>query len=226
MSYMFNEFNIKTFPAETIVWRDGAYVPDLSTLKNGAIDKNYDLPVHIIYVGQITGKNELNIDVCVNNQPVFLSVNVKNKIPAFLNIFIKNTGKNSEIRGHVMTENASELNLDICAHHAGPDTGILIKSKLLGNASSKSVLSGTAIIDKNCNNCTSDIGFSALLDKTAHATFIPAQEISSIPAAADHSASVFHATDAQIQFLRAAGMSGAECDMAMRDAFINDFPLF
>ena len=45
MSYMWNEFNIKTFPAETIVYRDGEYCPDLSTLENKPIDKKYDLPV-------------------------------------------------------------------------------------------------------------------------------------------------------------------------------------
>ena len=46
---MWNEFNIKTFPAETIVYRDGEYVPELSTLTNDAINDTFDLPVHIIY---------------------------------------------------------------------------------------------------------------------------------------------------------------------------------
>ena len=59
---MWNEFNIKTFPAETIVFRDGVYCPDLSTIKSTIIDKKYDLPVHIIYVGEIVDKNELNIN--------------------------------------------------------------------------------------------------------------------------------------------------------------------
>ena len=79
MSYMWNEFNIKTFPAETIVYRDGKYCPDLSTIKSGQIDKKYDLPVHIIYVGEIIDKNDLFIDINVENQPVFLSVDIKNK---------------------------------------------------------------------------------------------------------------------------------------------------
>ena len=107
MSYMWNEFNIKTFPAETIVYRNGKYCPDLSTISSGVIDKKYDLPVHIIYVGEIADLNELNIEINVENQPVFLSVDIKNKKPAFLNIFIKNTGKNSELRGHVFVENFS-----------------------------------------------------------------------------------------------------------------------
>lgn len=226
MSYMWNEFNIKTFPAETIVWRDGVYNAELSTLKNAAIDKKLDRPVHIIYVGEIAGENNLNIDISASNQPVFLSVNIKNKKPAFLNIFIKNAGKNSEIRGHVMVENSSELNLNITGHHAGPDTGILINAKLLGNAGSKSVLSGTAMIDKNCNGCISDIGFSALLDKDASAKFTPAQRISSLPVSAGHSASIFTPTKMQIEYLRGGGLSGAEARAAITDAFKNDFPLF
>ena len=102
MSYMWNEFNIKTFPAETIVFRDWVYCADLSTLPNAPINKNYDLPVHIIYVGEIAGENNLEISVGAENQKVCISVNVKNNLPDFLNIFIKNAGKNSEILGHVM----------------------------------------------------------------------------------------------------------------------------
>ena len=34
MSYMWNEFNIKTFPAETLVFRDGVFYPDLSEYEN------------------------------------------------------------------------------------------------------------------------------------------------------------------------------------------------
>ena len=67
MSYMWENFNIKPFPAETIVYRDGKYCPDLSTIKNVPINKNYDLPVHIIYVGEIDGKNKLDIDINIPN---------------------------------------------------------------------------------------------------------------------------------------------------------------
>ena len=130
MSYMWNEFNIKTFPAETIVYRDGKYCPDLSTLENKTIDKKYDLPVHIIYVGEIVDKNELNINIDVEKQPVFLSVDIKNKKPAFLNVFIKNIGKNSELRGHIFVENFDSLELNINAGHLCKNTGILVHTKL------------------------------------------------------------------------------------------------
>ena len=133
MSYMWNEFNIKTFPAETIVYRDGKYCPDLSTIKSGQIDKKYDLPVHIIYVGEIIDKNDLFIDINIENQPVFLSVDIKNKKPAFLNIFIKNTGKNSELRGHVFVENFDHLDLNINAGHFYKNTGILVHTKIIAH---------------------------------------------------------------------------------------------
>lgn len=220
---MWNEFNIKTFPAETIVFRDGVYVADLSTLPNAPIDKNYDLPVHIIYVGEIAGKNRLNIDVLVQNQKVFFSADIKNKKPAFLNIFIKNAGKNSEIRGHVMITNESEFEYECMAHHTEKNTGIFVKTKLFGRENSKSKLSGTAIIDNGCKECASDIGFSALAAQNAKIEFMPAQRICAEPVSAEHSASIYRPNDAQILYLRQAGLSGQEVNDAMIEAFKNDF---
>ena len=89
---MWNEFNIKTFPAETVVYRDGVYCPELSTLPDAPINKNYDLPVHVIFVGEIDRENNLNFAVGAENLKVILSVNLKIKKPAFLNIFIKKAG--------------------------------------------------------------------------------------------------------------------------------------
>ncbi len=223
---MWKEFNIKTFAAETLVYRDGIFCPELSTLKSANINKKLALPAHIIYIGEIAGKNDLNINISAQNQQVFLSVRVKNNLPAFLNIFIKNTGKNSELRGHVMLTNNANLTYNCTAHHMAPDTGILIKTKIIAEKDSTSVLSGTALIDKNCENVISDIGFSALADKTAKITFTPAQRISAIPCVADHSAAYYHPSDFQIQYLRGAGLATGEVQDALREAFMNDFPLF
>ena len=79
MSYIWQDFNIKTFPAETVVFRDGVFCPELSTLDNPVLDKNYDLPVHYIYVGELTGENNLDIIINENvkNQKIFLSFKVK-----------------------------------------------------------------------------------------------------------------------------------------------------
>lgn len=221
MSYMWNEFNIKTFPAETIVYRDGVYCPELSTLAEGAIDETYDLPVHIIYVGEIAGKCRLDVMVDAQNQKVVISINIKNKLPAFLNIFIKNTGKNSEINGTVLLQNHSNLEYECVAHHMCENTAVLIKNKLLAYKNSTSKLSGTAIIDKGCIGCESDIGFSAMAEQGAKIEFMPSQRISAEPKSAEHSASIYRASDAQIQFLRGAGLSGAEVDKVLKEAFLS-----
>ena len=226
MSYMWENFNIKPFPAETIVYRDGKYCPDLSTIKNGPIYINYDLPVHIIYVGVIDGKNELNIDVNIANQKVFLSVNVKNKKPVFLNIFIKNTGKNSEIHGHVLLDNYDNLTYNCTANHLSANTGIFLQNKLIANKNSISKLSGIAIIGKDCPDSNSEIAFSAIAAPDAKIEFLPAQRISSVPNAAGHSASIYSPKPVQIEYLRESGLSTTEIDQVMREAFINDFSLF
>ncbi len=228
MSYMWNKFNIKTFPSETIVYCDGVYNPEISTLaETDIIDKKYDLPIHIIYVGDIKDENILNINITVMDQPVFLTVNIKNKLPAFLNIFIKNTGKNSKIRGHIMCENSSELSLKIIAEHDAPNTEILLQTKIIGDKNSFSSASGVAIINPNCKNCRSDIRFAGhTLDKSAKIRFMPSQRILSVPEFADHSAYIFHPNNKIENYLRIAGLSGAEVKDAMIEAFINDFDLF
>ncbi len=228
MSYIWNKFNIKTFPAETIVYCDGNYQPQFSTLPETDIfTKRYDLPIHIIYVGKIEKENTLNININIENQPVFLSVNIENNFPAFFNIFIKNTGKNSEIRGHIMCKNSSDLSLKIIAEHDAPDTGILLQTKIMGNKNSFSRASGTAIINPNCKNSRSDIRFAGhLLDKSAKIRFLPSQRILSVPEFADHSAYLFNINENIENYLRNAGLSGVEVKDAMIEAFIKDFDLF
>ncbi len=226
MSYMWNEFNIKTFAAETIVYRDGAYCADLSTLPDGPITKKYDLPVHIIYMGEIAGKCRLNIEISACGQPVFLDVRVKNNLPAFLNIFIKNTGKNSELRGHVFLENDDNLEFDCRAHHASENTGILIQTNIMAGRNSVSKISGAAFIEKNCGECTSDIAFRAMCEPGARMQFIPAQYISAVPKFAGHSAAMHAPTQPQIQFLRGGGLATAEVNDALREAFKSNFTLF
>ena len=223
---MWDEFNIKTFDAETVVYRDGVYCPELSTIVGTDFDKNYDRPIHIIYVGDIAGNCRLNVNIFVENQPVFLSAKIKNKKPAFLNIFIKNAGKNSEFRGHVIIHNENNIKFNCNALHTAPDTTILLKTKLIAGRNSVSKLTGTAEIEKNCNDVNSDISFCALADKTARIEFMPAQRISAVPTSAEHSASIYQPTVQQFEYLRGSGLSGAEVDSATREAFVNDLDLF
>ena len=213
-------------PAETLVYCDGLFHDELSTLKNCDISQKYDLPVHIIYLGEIDNEHTLNININVDDQPVFLTVNIENKKPAFLNIFIKNTGKNSELRGHILLKNYSDLVFNCEAQHKESNTGILLQTKLIGFANSFSKLSGTAIINKNCENTKSDISFAGLVDKTARVKFRPTQKIMSVPDKAEHSAYMFHGSDAQINYLRSSGLGTQEVTQVLNEAFMNDFNLF
>lgn len=223
---MWNEFNIKTFASETIVYRDGVYCPELSTLADGPINKTYELPVHIIYIGEIAGKCRLDIELGAQDQQVFLDVRVKNKMPAFFNIFIKNAGKNSEIRGHVLLENSDTLTFDCRAEHLSANTGVLVQNNLIGGPDSVSKLSGASVIKKDCDECISDIAFTAMCDTGARVEFMPAQYISSVPKMAGHSASLYTPSAPQILYLRQGGLATAEVNDALRDAFRNKFTLF
>lgn len=222
MNYLWQEFNIKTFPSETVVFKNGIFMPDLSTLSSSDINNRYDLPVHIIYVGEITGDNRLNINISVCDQPVFLTVKVENKTPAFLTIFVKNTGKNSFFNGKVLIQNHSHLNLESHGLHAAAKTGIIINSKIVAHPGSVTHATGIAEIQTGCVNCESNIGFSALAAKDARIEFVPQQLISATPLSAEHSASLYKASPQQVEFLREAGLGTAEVKTVLEEAFIND----
>lgn len=219
---MWNEFNIKTFPSETIVFRDGVYCPELSTLENTPINTRYNLPVHIIYVGEIAGDNTLDISVGAKNQQIIISANVKIKSAANFNIFIKNAGEKSHITGTVLLQNDGELNYTCNARHLYENTGILIKTKLLASKNSTSKLSGVAIIDKECKDCESDIAFVAMMESGAKIDFMPSQRISAEPVRADHSASIYEPTQAQEFFLRCAGLGTFEVQDVLKEAFLSE----
>ncbi len=222
MSYIWQDFNIKTFPAETIVFRDGVYCPELSTIDYKSIDITYDLPVHIIYVGNIKDDKKLNIELNSDNQNVFVSVKINVDNPAFLKFFIKNSGENSKIKTNIIIENKSILNFNCFAEHLYKNTGIFVKTKLLAHQNSVSKLSADAIIKNNVELCQSSIDLSAMADDNAKIIFLPAQHISTEPDKASHSASIFRPNDEQILYLRESGLSGTEVMQVMREAFFND----
>lgn len=227
MSYVWQNFNIKTFPAETIVFRDGVFCPELSTLDSPIIDKNHDLPIHIIYIGELIGKNNLDITVNENvkNQIIYLSAKVKvHKITDF-NVIIKNSGIKSDIRGFVIIENHGNTTFNLDAYHLCRKTGISIKIRLLAYSGSSSNLSGTAHIYKYCENCKSDIDISALADNKAKIIFSPVQKISAIPESAAHSANMAYYKQPQIEYLYSAGLAKSEIKDVLREAFINDIDI-
>ncbi len=223
MNYLWEEFNIKTFPAETIVFRNGVYQPELSTLPNNSkLEKSYDLPIHIIYVGEISGKKDIIFELSVPNQQVFFTAKTTNKTPAFLNIFIKNTGKNSDFRSKILAQNFDVLSIKETAQHFSKNTGIFLENKIVAHSGTETKLFGIAEIEPGCDMCGSDISFAALAATDAKIQFSPEQHISAIPDTAGHSAFIWRASPPQIQFLQSAGLSAQEIKKVLEEAFTND----
>ncbi len=231
MSYLWQEFNIKTFPAETLVFRDGVFCEDLSDYTN--INYNSDnntisilktpkLQIHIIYVGEITGNININIDITAKNTDIIFSGKIINKKPAFLNIFVKNTGKNSVFNGQIIAQNYDSLEINSKGEHLCENTGIFIKTKVLAHKNTKTILNGYAIINKNKKFCDSDISFSVMADETAKITLKPTQYIQSVPKNAVHSASIYKPNNEQINYLRMSGMGEIEVKKVLQEAFLSE----
>ncbi|MDR2412810.1 MAG: SufD family Fe-S cluster assembly protein [Rickettsiales bacterium] len=239
--YLWEEFNIKTFPAETIVFRDGFFQKELSTIRSPQfitnnqqsiiinINKFYRLPIHIIYIDETRNQNNLEIHISNSDDQqlmtvdrrVFLTAKLQNKNPAFLNVFIKNTGENSRFKGKILCQNFSTLEAKVCGRHLEKNTGIIIETKIIAHSKSFTKLTGAAEVEKNCTDCDSDISFSTLAASDAKIEFFPAQFIRATPLAAEHSAYIYKGTKAQTEYLREAGLSGEEVKEALTEAFIN-----
>lgn len=227
MSYIWQDFNIKTFPAETVVFRDGLFCPELSTLDSPIISKNYDLPVHFIYIGELSGKNVLDVVINENikNQTIFLSCKVKVNSGAEFSISVKNNGNGTDFRGFVIIQNRANVKFNVDAHHLSKNTGIFIKTRLVAYKNSVSELNGTAHIYKYCEDSRSGIEFSALADENAKIIFRPQQNISAIPEYAAHSANIAHYTAPQIEYLHQSGLTDSEIHNILSEAFLNDTDL-
>ena len=231
MSYLWQEFNIKTFPAETLVFRDSVFYEDLSDYKNIEFDtdkniisvnKTPKLPIHIIYIGEISGNIDLNINLNSNNTDVFLDLKTICKKPAFLNIFIKNTGKNSVFNGKIIIKNHSDLKININGENLSANTGIFVNTKIAAYKNSKNYMCGISKIDKNCSKCKSDISFSCIADENSVITMKPVQYIKSVPENASHSASIYKPNDNQIYYLKTSGLSDDEVKNILEQAFLEE----
>ena len=227
MSYLWQEFNIKTFIAETLVFRDGVFCEDLSDYKSAVfknntvtVNKKSDLPIHIIYIGEIAGDINLNIDIIAGDNTVIMTNKIFNKKPAFLNIFVKNAGKNSVFDGKIIVKNENSLKIRVKGQHLCENTGIFVKTKVAAYKNSETDLAGSAIIEKNMPNCDSDISFNVMADDNAKIILKPMQYIKSVPTSAKHSAALYKPNDNQITYLRMSGLSGAEIKEVLENAFL------
>jgi len=229
MSYLWQEFNIKTFPAETLVFRDGLFCEDLSDYKSVEFNKNTvnisktpKIPIHIIYIGEITGNIDININILAKNTKVIMTTKITNKKPAFFNIFVKNTGKNSLFDGQIIAQNYKNLEINVTGQHLCENTGVFVKTRVLAHKNTNTILNGFAKIDKKQKFCDSDISFSVMADESAKITMKPCQFIQSVPKNAVHNASLYKSNDNQVNYLRSAGLSGAEIKNILQEAFLSE----
>ena len=230
MSYLWQEFNIKTFPAETLVFRDGQFCEDLSDYESAefiseknliSVNKTPKLPIHIIYIGEIAGNIDLYIDINAENSNIIMDFKTVNKTPAFLNIFIKNSGKNSVFNGQIIDKNHNELKINVIGQHFVENTGILVKTRVAAYKNTLTDLSGCAKIEKNASDSDSDISFYVMADESAKVILKPTQYINSVPKKASHSAALYKPSENQINYLRTSGLGTIEINQIIEEAFLN-----
>lgn len=230
MSYLWQEFNIKTFPAETLVFRDGVFCEDLSEYKSAnfnaekntiSVNKTPKLSIHIIYIGEIAGNIELNIDINAENTNVIMDFKTTNKSPTFLNIFVKNSGKNSVFNGQIIDKNYDNLKIKVIGQHLVENTGIFVKTRVAAYKNTTTDLFGSAKIEKNSQNCDSDVSFYVMADESAQVILKPTQYINSVPNKASHSAALYKPNENQINYLRSSGLGTIEINKIIEEAFLN-----
>jgi len=233
MDFLWEQFNIKTFPSRAVVFCDGEFRCDLSdesaaTIKteNDTIEiiaNDGDEPVHIICVGELSGAKKIIIKSCPTggNSNIYFSLKAKNEKPAFLSIFVENTGKNTEIHGDIVLQNYDNLRVEIVGDHLVADTGIFIKTRVLAHEKTTSELIANANIVAGAPDCNNDISFSVMAAPDAKIKMIPAQKLHSVPTSAEHAAAIYRGTDAQIEYLSAAGLSAEQISDILEEAFLN-----
>lgn len=230
MQFLWESFNIKTFPANTLVFLDGKFQPDLSVFdadilsiikdKSGytvEIIKQGKLPVHIISVGEIYEKLDLNI---VSLVTCHLSLKMSCKKPAEFTLDVKNAGKGSNFHGSLLFKNDSDITINIFAGHSVENTGIFIKTKAVCGSKSETYMNASAMVWENCE---SDVSFSALCaPDIKKISFSPNQRIYKVPKSAEHSAAIWRGTEPVIEYLRESGLSKVEIDDILKEAFESD----
>ena len=234
MNNLFEKFNILRFRSYEIIFNNNRLISNIDNksiiVKEDDINiidntKN-DLPIHIIYVGSINNKTNVNIKINNNNQFVFLTAKIINNSNSEFNINIINNGINSKFKGKLIIKNKSELNIKENCQQIKDYTELILYTRIINLKNSNSKISATATIDKNLKECISDINFSAIADINSKIEFLPIQYIKSIPISADHSASLYKEKPNQIQYLKSSGLNEKQTNKILKESFIKDIPLF
>lgn len=232
MSFLWDKFNIETFPAHGAVFLDWVFQPDISSenpdvkieTHGDAIritnDNTDELPVHIILAGEITGDKKVVISQRSKSK-IHLTAKLSNIAPAFLTFFVENTGKNSVFDGNIVLRNYSDLKLHIQADHLAEKTGVFVKNRVLAHDGSATEMTGVANIIAGCPGCESNISFEAMCAPGVKSIKMsPDQRITSVPEIAEHSAAIYRGSGQQIQFLAQAGLSPEAARMVLEEAFL------
>ncbi|MDR1697273.1 MAG: SufD family Fe-S cluster assembly protein [Rickettsiales bacterium] len=219
MDYLWDKFNIKTFPAHTIVFVDGVFQANLSAAKlDDLLAPTPDgLPYHIIEVGDVVSQNI----ILGENVIVFNTIRAEIKNPAFLQKKVENTGKNSKFIGDYVFKNYAALDLSVVGRNMEKNTAISIKTRVFAGTGSVTKLSGAAEILSGAENAESDISFAALCDVDIKSIeFAPLQKINSVPKSAEHSAAIWRPAALQIQYLEQSGIDSTSANQILADSFL------
>ncbi len=232
MKKIFSKFNISKFLSYEIIFKDNKLLSNIKDniieIKNTNIDinKKITLPIHIIYIGDILKDNNINININIDNQEVFLTLKLINKLKNNLNININNNGKNSKFKGKIIIKNESILDIKENCNHLNKNTEIILYTRIINLKNSNSRISAVANIEKNLKECISDINFSAIAEINSKIDFLPVQYIKSIPISADHSASLYKENQKQIEYLKNSGLNKNKINKILKEAFIKDIEIF
>jgi hypothetical protein len=218
MAYLSDDFkNIRFFPANMRVYRDGIFVPEFAPAKT-----NDSLPLHQVHLGKITGDHSWRIDENGPND-VFLTARIETFGKTKIEIIIDSNRANLSFDGKIIIKNTGNLELNIIGNNNKNATGIRVETKLFAGAESENILSGLANIPAGILDAQTDISFAALCaPRVKLLKMSPAQRIASVPLSAGHSASIFRPKPAQIRYLETAGLDEQESEMLLNKVFLEE----
>jgi hypothetical protein len=215
MNYLWNEFDIPTFPSKTLVFLDGVFRADLSTSESLEI-KADALPTHII----IKGGNRLPHEIVLDAGAVVYMTALINGGDNKVNIVAKGAG--ARFLAGIYIENDLFAKIDITANHLANDTEISADTRIFANKNSDTSAGVCANIGSNLIGVKNSLNFQVLADKNIkNLKITPNQFINSEKINASHGASMDTGSPEAIRFLEESGLNSDEVNTALIEAFRN-----